>query len=171
MRYYDLLGQLAASLNAESMCLGTSLLSGRIGEKVFADNFSLIHNVTDEDCWNTPFYDGEGVTQEGDRLAYIEKGVVLRGYADKRIAAKYGVEHTGSAWRSFSDIPGNGNVSFWIQRSDRTIRELLEGRLSVVPVRYSGGGFNEKGSGLCRCRWPISVTVRDFWADCRSLPW
>lgn len=145
MRYYDLLGQLAASLNAESMCLGTSLLSGRIGEKVFADSFSLIHNVTDEDCWNTPFYDGEGVTQEGDRLAYIEKGVVLRGYADKRIAAKYGVEHTGSAWRSFSDIPGNGNVSFWIQRSDRTIRELLEGRLSVVPVRYSGGGFNEKG--------------------------
>ena len=25
------------------------------------------------------------------------------------------------------------------------MKELLNGRLSVVPVRYSGGGFNEKG--------------------------
>lgn len=145
MQYYSLLGQLAGSLNAESMCLGTSLLSGRIGEKVFADGFSLVHDVSDEECWNAPFFDGEGVTQEGDRLAYIENGVILRGYADKRIAAKYGVEHTGSAWRVFGDIPNNGNVDFRIQRSARTIRELLDGRLSVVPVRYSGGGFNEKG--------------------------
>lgn len=145
MQYYDLLGQLAGSLNAESLCLGTSLLSGRIGEKVFADHFSLAHDVSDEECWNTPFFDGEGVTQEGDRLTYIENGVVLRGYADKRTAAKYGVEHTGSAFRTCSDIPNNGNVNLRIQRSDKTIRELLNGRLSVVPVRYSGGGFNEKG--------------------------
>ena len=145
MPYYDLLDLLAGSLNAENMCLGTSLLSGRIGEKVFADDFSLAHDVSDEECWNTPFFDGEGVTQEGDRLPYIENGVVLRGYADKRTAAKYGVEHTGSAYRTHSDIPGNGNVNLRIQRSSKTIRELLGGRLSVVPVRYSGGGFNEKG--------------------------
>lgn len=145
MPYYDLLDLLAGSLNAENMCLGTSLLSGRIGEKVFADDFSLAHDVSDEECWNTPFFDGEGVTQEGDRLPYIENGVVLRGYADKRTAAKYGVEHTGSAYRTHSDIPSNGNVNLRIQRSSKTIRELLGGRLSVVPVRYSGGGFNEKG--------------------------
>lgn len=145
VQYYNLLGKLSESLNAEGMCLGTSLLSGRIGEKVFADHFSLAHDVSDEECWNTPFFDGEGVTQEGDRLPYIENGVVLRGYADKRIAAKYGVEHTGSAWRSYTDIPDNGNVSLRIKRSTETIKELLAGRLSVVPVRYSGGGFNDKG--------------------------
>ena len=79
MQYYDLLGLLAGSLNAESMCLGTSLLSGRIGEKVFADHFSLAHDVSEQECWNTPFFDGEGVVQKGDRLPYIENGVVLRG--------------------------------------------------------------------------------------------
>lgn len=145
MQYYDLLNLLAGSLNAESMCLGTSLLSGRIGEKLFADHFSLAHDVSADECWNTPFFDGEGITRKGDRLSYIENGVVLRGYADKRIAAKYGVEHTGSALRTYSDIPNNGNVNLRIQRSDRTIRGLLNGRLSVVPIRYSGGGFNEKG--------------------------
>lgn len=33
MRYYDLLDKLKESLNAEGMCLGISLLSGKIGEK------------------------------------------------------------------------------------------------------------------------------------------
>ena len=145
MQYYPLLDQLKDSLNAEGMCRGTSLLSGRIGQQVFSERFSLAHDVSDEECWNTPFFDGEGVTHEGDRLPYIENGVVLRGYADKRIAEKYGVEHTGSAWRVYSDIPSNGNVSFRIGRSQKTIKELLDGRLSIVPVRYSGGGFNEKG--------------------------
>ena len=163
MQYYDLLGLLAGSLNAESMCLGTSLLSGRIGEKVFADHFSLAHDVSEQECWNTPFFDGEGVVQKGDRLPYIENGVVLRGYADKRIAARYGVEHTGSAWRTHSDIPNNGNVNLRIQRSDRTIRELLNGRLSVVPVRYSGGGFNEKGEWVMPVQLAYLCDGEHFW--------
>lgn len=144
-QYYGLLGKLQESLDAEKLCLGTSLLSGRIGEKVFSEDFHLAHDVSDEECWHNNFFDGEGVTLQNDKLAYIEKGVVLRGYADKKTADKYGVEPTGSAWRIFSDIPDNGNVSFRIGRSDKTVKELLGGRLSVVPVRYSGGGFNDKG--------------------------
>lgn len=74
----------------------------------------------------------------GKMKTYIENGVVLRGYADKRIAARYGVEHTGSAWRTHSDIPNNGNVNLRIQRSDRTIRELLNqgGRGSDTPSAF-----------------------------------
>ncbi len=144
-QYYGLLGYLTSNLNAESMSLGTSLLSGRIGEKVFSEQFSLAHDVSENECWNIPFFDGEGVTWPGDRLPYIENGVVLRGYADKRTAAKYGVEHTGSAFRSYADIPGNGNVNLRISRSDKTIRELLGGRLTVVPLRCDGTTYNEKG--------------------------
>lgn len=145
IQYYGFLGKLSESLDAEKLCLGTSLLSGKIGQKVFSEQFTLCHDVTDAECWHDNFFDGEGVVLPGDKLAYIENGVVLRGYADKRIAKKYGVEHTGSAWRNYADIPANGNVTFRIARSDKTVKELLGGRLSVVPVRYSGGGFNEKG--------------------------
>ncbi len=145
IQYYGFLGKLQESLDAEKLCLGTSLLSGKIGEKVFSEQFTLCHDVSDAECWHDPFFDGEGVVLPGDRLAYIENGVVLKGYADKKIAKKYGVPHTGSAWRNFSDIPSNGKVSFRITRSDKTVKELLNGRFSIVPVRYSGGGFNEKG--------------------------
>lgn len=145
MQYYSLLGKLIEDLDAEKICLGTSLLSGKIGEKVFADGFTFCHDVTDKECWHNAFFDGEGVTLPGDKISFIENGVLLRGYSDKKIAAKYGVEHTGSAWRSFADIPSNGNINARIARSDKTVKELLAGRLSIVPVRYSGGGFNEKG--------------------------
>lgn len=145
IQYYGLLGMLKGCLDAESLCLGTSLLTGKIGEKVFSDRFTLCHDVSDAECWHEDFFDGEGVVLPGDKLAYVENGVVLRGYADKRIAKKYNVEHTGSAWESFTDVPSNGNVALKITRSDKTIKELLDGRLSIVPVRYSGGGFNEKG--------------------------
>lgn len=145
IQYYGLLGKLQESLDAEKLCLGTSLLTGKLGEKVFSDRFTLCHDVSDKECWHENFFDGEGVVLPGDKLTYVENGVLLRGYADKRIAKKYGVEHTGSAWRNFSDVPSNGNVSFRITRSDKTVKELLGGKLSVVPVRYSGGGFNEKG--------------------------
>lgn len=144
-QYYSFLGKLRESLDAEKIYLGTSLLSGKIGEKVFADNFHLYHDVSDEECWHNNFYDGEGITLKGDKLPYIENGVLLRGYSDKKIADKYNLEHTGSAWTNYPDIPSNGSVNLRITRSDKTIKELLSGRLSIIPVRYSGGGFNDKG--------------------------
>ena len=145
MQYYGLIGKIKESLNGEDISLGTSLFTGKIGQKLFSESFSLTHDVSDKETWFSPFFDGEGVVMKDNRLPYIEKGVILRGYSDKKTAEKYGIEHTGSAWRNYSDIPSNGNVNLIIERSTKTIRELLDGRLSVVPVVYSGGGFNEKG--------------------------
>lgn len=144
-QYYGLLGKLRAELDAESMSLGTSLLSGKIGQKLFSENFTLEHNVSDEITWNNTFFDGEGVVLPDDKMMYIENGVLLRGYADKHIAEKYGVQATGSAGFHFADIPRNGRVNLQIKRSTKTIKELLDGRLTFIPVQASGGGFNEKG--------------------------
>ncbi|MBR4554972.1 MAG: hypothetical protein IKO27_05205 [Ruminococcus sp.] len=144
-QYYEYIGKFWDALNAENLALGTSLLTGKTGEKVFADDFTLMHDVSDEETWNNTFFDGEGVVCPEDKHIYIENGVLLGGFADKRIADKYGVPHTGSANFSFTDIPGNGNVNLRIKRSDKTVSELLGGRLSVVPIRAHGGGFNDKG--------------------------
>lgn len=144
-QYYGYLGKLVESLNAEKIALGTSLLSDKIGQKVFADNFTLIHDVSDEECWHNNFWDGEGCVIPGDKRIFIENGVVLYGYSDKRTAEKYGVLHTANAGDDYSDIPQIGWLNGRIERSEKTVKELLDGRLSVIPVQYSGGGFNEKG--------------------------
>ena len=144
-QYYGYLSKLSESLNAENIALGTSLLKDRIGQKVFAESFTLLHDVSDKETWLTPFFDGEGVTREGDRHIYIENGVLLCGYADKFTADKYGAPHTGSAAVNLSDVPYNGFTNFRIERSKKTVKELLDGRLSVVPIVAAGGGYNEKG--------------------------
>jgi len=144
-QYYGYTGKLYEFLDAENLSLSTSLLSGKIGEKVFADSFTLTHDVTDKESWFTTFFDGEGVMLPDDKYTYIKNGVLLSGYADKRIADKYGVPHTGSARMNMADIPNNGFLNFRIERSDKTVKELLDGRLTVVPVMAEGGGFNEKG--------------------------
>lgn len=145
MQYYDLLNKLDECLDAERMALGTSLFSGKTGQKIFSDRFTLAHDVSDKVSWGDPFFDGEGVTQDGDRRVFIDRGVLVSGYSDKHIAEKYGVPHTGNAWRRLSDIPVNGNVNLHIDRSESTAKQLLDGRYSVFPVQYSGGGWNDKG--------------------------
>ncbi|MBR6101029.1 MAG: hypothetical protein IKP95_01235 [Ruminococcus sp.] len=144
-QYYSLLDKFHDCLDAENLALGTSLLSGKLGEKVFADSFTLLHDVSDKETWFTPFFDAEGVVLPEDRFVYIENGVMLSGYADKYTADKYGVPHTGSAGLNMADIPYNGSVNLKIQRSEKTAKELLGGRLSVVPIRAHGGGYNDKG--------------------------
>ena len=91
------------------------------------------------------FWDADGIVHKGDKLCYIKNGKILRGFADKRIAAKYGVECTGSAHHEYSDIPHNGWVNFRITPVQKTPKEILDGRLAVLPVQYSGGGFSDTG--------------------------
>lgn len=144
-RYYNFVGALVSQLNAEQLALGSSLLCGKLGEKVFSENFTLIDDDSDEICWHSPFWDGEGCVKEKDMRTFIENGVPLLGYSDKRIADKYKVPHTGNAYRSYDDIPGNGRTNMIIKRSEKTVKELLNGKYSIVIDLADGGGFNETG--------------------------
>lgn len=145
MQYYSLLGKLSESLNGENLALGTSLLSDKIGEKVFSEHFTLMHDVSDEECWFNRFWDGDGCVTENDKRVFVDKGVVLTGYADKKTAKKYNITHTGNAYTDLADIPGPGGVNFRIERSTKTIKELLDGKCCVIPLSMSGGGFADNG--------------------------
>lgn len=144
-QYYGIVGTLLNQLNGERMTLNTSLLSGKIGEKVFSEDLTLRHDVSDGEAWFQTFWDGDGCTFEDDRITFIDHGTIVSGIADKRDAKKYGIPHTGPAYHSFTDIPATGNVGARLERSTKTVKELLNGRYAVIPVMSYGGGFNEKG--------------------------
>lgn len=145
MQYYGLLGMISNSLNGENLALGTSLFAGKMGEKLFSEDFTLLHDVTDKECWFNCFWDGDGCVTENDKRILIEKGVLVSGYADKKTAQKYGIEHTGNAYMELADIPGPGGLNLRIERSKKTVKELLNGRYCVIPVQMSGGGFSDNG--------------------------
>ena len=145
MQYYGVVGMVGGCLNGENLALGTSLLAGKIGEKVFSEDFTLLHDVSDEECWFNNFWDGEGCVTESDKRVFIDKGVVIGGYADKRTAKKYDAPHTGNSFLDYGDIPGPGGLNWRIKRSEKTVKELLNGRYCVIPVTCGGGGFADNG--------------------------
>lgn len=143
--YYGYVGFLTGHLDGEELARGTSLFTGKIGEKLFADDFTLSHVTRDKDAWFNPFWDGDGYVVPNDELVLIENGVLKTGYADKKTAKKYNIPHTGPAYHDFTDIPGPGGLSLQIKRSEKTVKELLDGRVCVIPVASTASGFNEKG--------------------------
>ena len=146
IQYYSLTGTIADELNAETLALGTSHLTGKVREQVFSEDFTLEHDVTDKEAWFGRFWDGEGCVIEGDKLVLIENGVIKTGYSDKRVAKKYGVPHTKSAGHNYSDLPYPGGLNLRIRRSDKTIRELMAGRPAIIPLNCTGSPMDNKGN-------------------------
>jgi len=144
-QYYGLAGRVGNYLNGEELARGTSLLTGKIGEKVFSEDFTLEHDASDGESWFSTFWDGDGCVLENDKLVLVENGVPKIGFADKKTAEQYGIPHTGPAYHNFTDIPGPGGLNLRIKRSDKTIKELLNGRYAIIPLDSTSSGFNEKG--------------------------
>ncbi len=145
MPYYGVLGYLVGCLDGESLVMGTSLLSGKVGQKFFSEEFSVEDDVSDKETWFDTFWDGDGCVYPEDKLSLVENGVIVTGYADKRHGTKYQIPHTGRAGCHYSDLPGACLFNPRIRRSQKTVKELLNGKLCVIPVISNGGGFNEKG--------------------------
>lgn len=145
-QYYGLTGKLRESLNIEALKLGTSLLTGKVGTKVFSENLTVLHDVSDKTTWMSPFWDGDGCVPKGDKVYFIKNGKILRGYADKKTARQYKVKSVpGSASANFSDIPSNNGINFTLKIGKKSVKELLNGKLAIIPIQSSGGGFKEKG--------------------------
>lgn len=145
-QYYELTGKLKQCLDVEALKRGTSLLSGKIGQEIFSKDFSVLHDVSDKTTWMTKFWDGDCLVPKGDKVYFIKNGKVLRGYADKKTAKKYHVKAIpGSACTSFNDIPKNGGANMTIKPSRKSAKELLNGKLAIIPIQSFGGGFKEKG--------------------------
>ena len=144
-KYYDYTGKLRESLSLEKLKLGTSLLSGKVGQQVFSEDLSVFHDVTDKNTWMASFWDGDGIVPKNDKVCFIKNGKILRGYCDKKIAKKFRTKTTGNAGFNYSDVPGGSFVTMTLKIGNKSVKELLNGKLGIIPVQSYGGGFKEKG--------------------------
>lgn len=122
-----------------------SLLSGREGEKIFSDRFS-IHAQRDEEAY-LPFFDTEGTILEGDCLPLIDCGVLLRGLADKHSAAEYNAVLTACAGGSYDDVPSHSdgkNASISVV-GNAPLDTLLDGGDAIWFATASGGDITPEG--------------------------
>ena len=144
-KYYGYTGLLRNCLSLEKIKNGTSLLSGKVGQKVFSEDLTVFNDVSDKNSWMTCFWDGDGVVPKGDKVVFIKNGKVIRGYCGKKVAKMYNVKTTGNEGINYGDIPCGCHNSMSLKIGKKLAKELLNGRLAVIPVQSCGGGFNEKG--------------------------
>lgn len=141
----ELLGFLNKTFNGERFATGSSLLSGRIGNKIF-DEKVVIGQSTDSRLKFDAFFDREGVSQPDDFYPLVENGVMKAVYTDKRTAATYGLPHTGAASGTYDGMPKLAQAKLAFKTDTDDIVEALKGQKAIFVVVSAGGDFTPDGN-------------------------
>lgn len=155
MKFYD-------SLHGMLYGSGGSLLSGKVGEKLFADSFTLHSTRNNEDGVFRTFFDTEGTVNKDFRFPLIENGVLRSPYTNKKASSMFGIPLTGEAGGDYDSVPNIDMPSFRISQSEKTIGELLGGRKAVFAFIAGGGDFTSDGSFASPVQFPILFDGEHF---------
>jgi len=138
------LGKFYTDLHGKQYGTNTSLFSGKTGEKLFHEQFSLQVNRNPLETYSC-FFDGEGTMTEDNACRLIDNGVLKMPYSTKRIARKYNLPLTSSASLAYDAVPDAVTDGISIVPGDQTIRQLLQGRKAIYVIIASGGDFTAQG--------------------------
>lgn len=133
------------SLRGDKYHQGASLLSGKLGRKIFSEGFTLHDsNSLLEKGYFSPF-DMEGVKRDESDLVLIENGILRNAIFDLRNAAKYGKRSTGNGYRAYSQNPDIHFNALNVKRGEKTVEEILGGEEALFILVASGGDFLDNG--------------------------
>lgn len=142
----ELLGNFVVeNVHGEMFSKGASLLSGKMGEKLFNERVSMYSDYTKDPEQNV-FFDDEGIVVENDRFYYIKNGVFCGVSANKRISELYNLPLSGSADSAYDSVPVCGvRGSLDIEKDGRSFDEIADGRKVILPLMASGGDYTKTG--------------------------
>ena len=123
---------------------GASLLSGRLGEKVFSDKLTLRDDLNPKTANGACFFDAEGCVAEQYRPTLIENGVLKALLTTKKTAELYGLPNSGNANAPYDGVPGIGFRMLYLEPTAKTLSELVPGK-AILMVIVSGGDMTPEG--------------------------
>ncbi len=142
----ELFSKLIQDTNGRNVATHHSPLSGKLGHKLFNENFSFMqsHNPEKLIC---PFFDSEATTHPDSnyRIALIEKGVFVQAYTDKCTALEFNMPHTGSADGAFDELPYLGLRNYELLAGEQNIPELMEDQTGILVDTTEKSNFSENG--------------------------
>jgi TldD protein len=129
-------------LEADNITKGIGAFTGKVGQKVASDLFTMVDDGTLPNARGTINYDDEGTPAK--RNVLIEKGM-LKGYMNDILSAKQlGVERSGNGRReSFRYIPIPRMTNTFIDQGSSEPAEILSSTKKGIYVQsLSGGSVN-----------------------------
>ena len=140
----DLFGTFLQSFIGDTYAAGASLLSGKLGQKIFSEKLSLradMNPATNPGCC---FFDDEGCVAPDLRPTLIEKGVLSGLLTTKKSADQYGLSNLGTAIGAYDGVPSLGFHRFYADPTAEHLRDLVPGK-AVYVVLASGGDTTPDG--------------------------
>lgn len=120
----DMLQVFSSAFLADNVQKGFSLLSGKLGEKVYSSKITICdYPLLDNGYATTPF-DSEGVASYNKNV--VENGILKTYLYNLKTANKDGVQSTGNGFKSsFRGTVGVSTTNFFIQNGITEIEDLL----------------------------------------------
>ena len=140
----DLFGTFLQSFIGETYVAGASLVSGKLGQKVFSEKLSLRDDMNPATHPGCCFFDAEGSVAPDLRPALIEKGTLCGLLTTKKSADQYGLPDLGTAASVYDSLPSLGFHRFYVDPTAEHLRGLVPGK-AVYVVMAEGGDTTPDG--------------------------
>jgi PmbA protein len=136
-----LLGHIFDAVNGDAIYRHASFLTGKLGQKAFGGNLTVIDDGTLAGGFGTRPFDGEGVPTR--RTTVIENGELKSYLLNTYTAKKLGLATTGNASRGLAGTPGIGNGNLYLQPGDKSHEEIVRGvKQGLLVTEFLGFGVN-----------------------------
>jgi PmbA protein len=137
----SILEHIFEGVNGDSVYRGASFLAGKLGEKIAADQITVIDDGTIPGGFGTSPFDGEGIPTR--RTVVIENGVLKSYLLNTYTAKKLKLQTTGNASRGLAGTPGIGLGNYFLQPGMKTPAEVIGGvKEGLYVTEFLGHGAN-----------------------------
>jgi PmbA protein len=137
----SLLDNIFDAVNGDAIYRQSSFLEGKLGQKIAAENITVVDDGTMPGGFGTSPFDGEGVPSR--RTVVIEKGVLKSYLLNTYTAKKLGLKTTGNAARSLAGTPSIGYGNFFLEKGTRTPEQIIgDIKQGLYVVDLIGFGVN-----------------------------
>jgi PmbA protein len=136
-----LLDHIFDAANGDAIYRHASFLAGKLGQKTFGSNLTVIDDGTIVGGYGTRPFDGEGVPTR--RTTVIENGELKNYLLNTYTAKKLGMATTGNASRGLAGTPGIGNGNFYMLPGDKSQEEIIKDvKQGLLVTEFLGFGVN-----------------------------
>jgi len=123
---------------------GASLLSGKLGEKVFSDRLTVRDDRNPATADGACFFDAEGCIAREYRPTLIENGVLKGLLTTKKTAEAYNLPNLGNAQAAYDGVPDLGFGRLYLDATAKSMKELVPGK-AIFVVMAAGGDATPDG--------------------------
>ena len=140
----DLFGTTLQHFIGDLYAAGASLLSGKLGEKVFSEKLTFCDDMNPGTSFETCFFDAEGCVAKDCRPVLVENGVLKSLLTTKKTSSQYGLPNPGTASAPYDGVPSIGFHGCFLAKTAESLKELVPGKAILLTIA-SGGDMTPDG--------------------------